>query len=94
MIVKTERKRYINMKQIFEKGLSHYASWVLHVGLFVVLMQLCIITACLFLGEHQNQLYAFRLYYAMLEYILLDVALVIGGALLFELAERDVKNKK
>lgn len=82
------------MKHIFKKGLSHYASWILHTGLFIILVQLCIITACLLLGEHQNQLYAFRLYYSMLEYILLDVALVIGGALLFEVAERDVKNQK
>ena len=82
------------MKINFQKGLSRYGSLVLHAGLFVVLAQLCIITANLLLVEHSNQLYAFRLYYAMLEYILLDVALIIGGAFLFELAERDLQQKQ
>ena len=79
------------MKHIFRKGASPYTPFILHTGFLIVLVQLCIITACLLLGEHQNQLYAFRLYYAMLEYILLDVALLIGGALLFEIAARDAK---
>ncbi len=82
------------MKNIFQKGLTRYASLMIHTGLFVILVQLCIITFGLLFGEHQNQLYAFRLYYAMLEYILLDVALVIGGAILFEVAERDMGQNK
>ena len=79
------------MKHILQNGLSRCTTWILHAGFFAVLVQLGIITACLFLGEHRSELYALRLYYAMLEYILLDVVLVIGGALLFELADRDAK---
>lgn len=82
------------MKNAFQKGFTRYASWVLHAGFFIILVQLCTITAGLLLGEHENQLYAFRLYYAMLEYILLDVALVIGGAILFEVAERDMAQNR
>lgn len=77
------------MKNTIQKGLTRYASRVLHAGFLIILAQLCTITAGLLIGEHQNQLYALRLYYTMLEYILLDVVLVIGGAILFELAERD-----
>lgn len=77
------------MKRIFQKGLSPYIPIILHTGFLTILIQLCLITAFLLFGDHQNKLYAFRIYHGMLEYILLDVALVIGGAFLFELAERD-----
>ncbi len=69
---------------------SRAAVRVLHIGLPIVLCQLLIMTAFLIFGEHENGIYAFRQYCRMLEYIALDITLLFGGALLFEIAERDV----
>lgn len=82
------------MKKIYQKRSTCPASRVLHAGFPIILIQLCVITAALVFGEHENHLYALRLYYQMLEYILLDVVLVIGGAILFEVAERDTGNRQ
>ncbi len=71
--------------------LSHGASLLLHIGLPIVLLQLILISAYLIFGEHENIIYAVRQYQKMLEYIFLDIVVLLGGALLFEVADRDAR---
>ncbi len=81
------------MKKKDKAFISHGASAILQIGLPVVLLQLIAITAVLIFGKHENGIYAFRLYCGMIEYILLDIALLTGGALLFYITERNFADR-
>ncbi len=83
------------MKQLKIKRkltLSRGASHLLHIGLSIVLFQLAFVSIHLIFGEHENTIYALRQYCKIMEYILLDIVILFGGALLFEVAERDTRN--
>ncbi len=68
---------------------SQHSLFLLRVCFLITLIELALIVADMQAGNYRNQLYAARLFYKMVEYIMLDITVTVGGAFLFDLAVRD-----
>ena len=66
-----------------------YSFYVLAVGFFVILAELLYSTFQLFFTTGENTYYMLNMYYNIVEYLFLDITLVVGGAFLFDLAVID-----
>lgn len=68
---------------------SRHSLFLMRVCFLITLFELALIIANMQNGNYQNQLYAARLFYKMIEYVMLDITVTVGGAFLFDLAVRD-----
>ena len=73
--------------------ISRQAFRLLWICFPVILVEFILITARQFLGEFPTRLYAARLYHAMLEYIFLDMTIVVIGAFLLDLTARTQEDR-
>ena len=71
-----------------DASVSPHALLLLRACFAVILAELFLITAHLFLGGYPTQIYATRLYRSMLEYIMLDITIAVIGAFLVDLVLR------
>lgn len=79
------RKRLLHKRNISDLTL-------LRCGLFLVLWEVILISADLILGTHDNIFYAFHRYQKMLEYIMADLAILSGGAMIGNLLRKDQRD--
>ena len=83
------------MKNILTRAMklsvSHQALCVLLFGTLTILSQLGYIIFDAFFGDHANRLYMITLYQKCMEYIFLEVVIVVAGAFLFDITVRESK---
>ena len=72
------------------KSVSKQATTVMLWGTLTILLQLGYIAFDIFSGSLQERLLAIHLYRSCFDYILLEVALIVGGAFLFDVVTKDV----
>lgn len=81
------------MKKTFSKASSHKVSrqalTILILGTIVVILQLGYIAFDILYGSHVNRLYTIELYRKSMDYILLEVILLVLGAFLFDMTVKD-----
>ena len=79
----------MNNQNINKDKRFKYSFYVLTVGLFIILAELLYSTLQLFFTTGENTYYMLNMYHKIVEYLFLDVTLVVGGAFLFDLAVID-----
>ncbi len=70
------------------RSVSHSSLKLLAFGLTLALLQLVLSVLELQYGDYQSKLYASTLFAELVEYVLLDILLVIIGAFLFDMVDR------
>lgn len=75
--------------QITKLCVSPLSKNLLFFGLPLALVQLFFSVLELYHGNYPSSLYASRLFHILVEYVLLDILLLIFGAFLFDIAEKD-----
>ena len=72
------------------KSVSKQATTVMLLGTLTILLQLGYIAFDIFSATSEDRFCAIQLYRSCFDYILLEVALIVGGAFLFDVATKDV----
>lgn len=83
------------MKRKYNKrswAVSANSLTVMLLGTLLILLQLGYIAFDIFSGSQEEQFYAVQLYRSCFDYILLEAVLLVGGAFLFDMVEKDTAN--
>ena len=72
-----------------EVCVTRHARLLLFFSLSVILVELFLITLLLCFGSYPTQIYATRIYRAMIEYIMLDITIAVIGSFLVDLVMRE-----
>ena len=79
------------VKRVMKLSVSRQALHVFLFGAITILSQLGYIVFDVFFGTHTNRLYMMILYQKCIEYILLEVVIVVAGAFLFDVTVREAE---
>lgn len=79
------------VKRAMKFSVSRQALHVFLFGAITILSQLGYIVFDVFFGTHTNRLYMMILYQKCIEYILLEVVIVVAGAFLFDVTVREAE---
>ena len=71
------------------RDISKHSTAIMLWGSLLILLQLGYIAFDIFSGSFQERYYAIQLYRSCFDHILLEMTLIVGGAFLFDIAEKD-----